>query len=144
LPGQPPQGRRLEARDAAVRGIVPADVYGYDEAGLLLLEIVNSERQYASPKGPATFELAFRVSRFRPVRSTSIEVFRKMLVPAAAPKAWPRPSVPVAPVTAQSRQAADDAAWGLTEQLPAPVASSSNWWDEAETEAFRRAWATNA
>jgi len=64
-----------------IRAIVPCKVYGYDEDGLLLVEVVNSERQYLSPRGPITHELAFRITRFRPVRTTSIDAFRKMLEP---------------------------------------------------------------
>jgi len=68
-----------------IRAIVPCRVeYGLDEDGLLLAEIVNQPRLYSTPRGPVTRELAFRVSRFRPVRTTNIEVFQKMLEPLSA------------------------------------------------------------
>lgn len=65
-----------------VRAIVPADVlYGLDEPGLLLAEIKNCKRNYRCPKGSMFVELCFRCSRFRPVQTTNIEVFLKMLEP---------------------------------------------------------------
>jgi hypothetical protein len=65
-----------------VREILPCKAFGYDEDGLRHVEIVNPVILYATPLGPATFELTFRVSRFRPVRTTNIDVFLEMLVPA--------------------------------------------------------------
>src|SRR5262245_41415899 len=63
-----------------IRAIVPCRVlYGLDEDGLHLVEIVNPT-QVSIFK----FELAFRMSRFRPVHTTSIEVFEKMLEPVPA------------------------------------------------------------
>jgi hypothetical protein len=64
-----------------IREIVPCKEMGFDEDGLRLVEIVNLGRRYVSPTGPVTHELAFRVSRFRPVRTTNIDVFRQMLEP---------------------------------------------------------------
>ena len=54
---------------------------GFDEDGVWLEEIVNAPRLYNSPKGPVVLELAFRVSRFRPLRTTNIDAFLKMLEP---------------------------------------------------------------
>jgi hypothetical protein len=66
-----------------VRAYVPCrKLYALNEDGLLLEEIVNIERNYKCPLGPVRCELSFRVSRFRPVRTTNIDVFRKMLAPA--------------------------------------------------------------
>jgi hypothetical protein len=64
-----------------IREIVPCKDLGYDEDGLRLVEIVNPGGWYVSPSGPVLRELAFRVSRFRPVRTTNIDVFRQMLEP---------------------------------------------------------------
>src|SRR6476620_7200793 len=64
-----------------VRVIIPCKCYGYSEDGLRLVEIVNTPKQYASPTGPMVHELAFRVSRFRPLRTTNIDAFLKMLEP---------------------------------------------------------------
>ena len=65
-----------------IRAIVECRVaYGYDEDGLLLMEIVNRPDHYVSPRGRITHELAFRVSRFRPIQTTSIDVFTDMLEP---------------------------------------------------------------
>ena len=54
---------------------------GYDEDGLRLVEIVNAPRQYESPTGPVVDEIAFRLSRFHPVRTTNIDALLKMLEP---------------------------------------------------------------
>jgi hypothetical protein len=43
---------------------------------------VNPALEYLAPSGSVTHELAFRISRFRPVRPTSIDVFLEMLEPA--------------------------------------------------------------
>ena len=64
-----------------IRHIIAREAYGYAEDGLLLEEIINPALQYRSPRGPITIELMFRIRRFRPVRSTNIDVFLKMLVP---------------------------------------------------------------
>ncbi len=64
-----------------IRAIVPCKVYGYDEDGVWLVELVNTPRQYESPTGPVVHELAFRISRFRPLRTTNIDTFLKMLEP---------------------------------------------------------------
>jgi hypothetical protein len=64
-----------------IRAIVDCHALGYDEDGLLLEEIVNPVCLRDSPSGPFRGEVCFRISRFRPVRTTSIEVFQKMLEP---------------------------------------------------------------
>ena len=65
-----------------IREIVPCKVFGFDEDALRLVEIVNPALEYLAPSGSVTHELAFRISRFRPVRTTSIDVFLEMLEPA--------------------------------------------------------------
>lgn len=46
------------------------------------MEIVNKVRRYLCPDGRSRKrEKAFRMSRFRPVRTTNIEVFTRMLEP---------------------------------------------------------------
>ena len=63
-----------------IRAIVPCRaLFGRDEDGLHLVEIVNPTLPRKS--GWVNGELAFRISRFRPVRTTSIDVFTKMLKP---------------------------------------------------------------
>lgn len=63
-----------------VRAIVPCRGQGYDEDGIRLAEIVNPTLSLRCPNGQRIWtELAFRMSRFRPVRTTSIEVFTQML-----------------------------------------------------------------
>jgi hypothetical protein len=64
-----------------VRDIFDASVYGHDEPGLLLDEIVNPVRRYISLAGPCECEQFFLAFRFRPVRTTNIDVFTKMLEP---------------------------------------------------------------
>ena len=64
-----------------IREIVPRGAYGYDEDGLFLVEIVNPLCIHLYPSGPMKGELQFRVSRFRPVRTTNIDAFLKMLEP---------------------------------------------------------------
>jgi hypothetical protein len=76
-----------------IRTIVPCKVYGYDEDGLFLVELVNPVRVHNSPRGPMKGELKFRVSRFRPVHTTNIDVFLAMLEPMPARK--PAELVPV-------------------------------------------------
>jgi hypothetical protein len=67
--------------DYTVRGIVPlAD--GHDEDVLWLAEIVNPRRLLSGPNGRRRrTELCFRMSRFRPLRATNIDVFLQMLAP---------------------------------------------------------------
>jgi hypothetical protein len=65
-----------------VRAIVSCVADGYDEDGLRLVEIVNPKRRLRWPSGRCQrIELCFRMSRFRPVRTTSIDVFTRMLEP---------------------------------------------------------------
>lgn len=65
-----------------VRAIYPGRAHGYDEDGLRLVEIVNRRGTYWSPDGRRRrCELAFRMSRFRPLRTTNIDVFTRMLEP---------------------------------------------------------------
>ena len=68
----------VRGRVYTVREVVPMMREGWDEDGLLLEEIVNPIQ--TRPNGN-TFELTFRMSRFRPVRTTSIDIFRAMLEP---------------------------------------------------------------
>jgi hypothetical protein len=72
----------VRGRVYTVRDVVPMMRKGWDEDGLFLEEIVNPIR--TKPDG-STFELAFRMSRFR--SRTNISVFRRMLetVPARQP-----------------------------------------------------------
>jgi hypothetical protein len=67
-----------------VRAIAPRVVHGYDEDGLLLAEIVNPVLTIKSGTGTRESELAFRMSRFRPLRATNIDVFLDMLEPVPA------------------------------------------------------------
>jgi len=68
-----------------VRSIVPRGIYGFDDDGLLLAEIRNPLAWYPTGAGPRVFcELHFRARRFRPLRTTNIDVFTKMLEPAPA------------------------------------------------------------
>jgi hypothetical protein len=46
-----------------------------------LVEVVNAELNYTCRSGPVRCELSFRVSRFRPVQRTNIDVFQKLLKP---------------------------------------------------------------
>jgi len=67
-----------------IRHIVPRGVYGFDDHGLLLVEIVNPPLWYASRwdwGGRVRRELHFRARRFRPLRTTNIDVFTRMLEP---------------------------------------------------------------
>jgi hypothetical protein len=55
-----------------IRAIVPCKALGFNEDGMLLEEIVNPVRLLYSPRlGFAEGELKFRISRFRPVRTTA-------------------------------------------------------------------------
>jgi hypothetical protein len=66
-----------------VRALLPESAFpkgtfvGPAEDALHLFEIANPVRRIGGRK----FELAFRVSRFRPVRTTNIDVFLRMLEP---------------------------------------------------------------
>jgi hypothetical protein len=64
------------------RSVLPYKRQGlYTEDGVRLVEIVNRPRRWRSPTGWRDTELAFRISRFRPVRSTNIDVLLQMLEP---------------------------------------------------------------
>ena len=69
-----------------VRDIFDAAPYGHHgEAGLLLDEIVNSVLPYTACNGePVVVEQFWLGFRFRPVRTTDIEVFERMLEPVPA------------------------------------------------------------
>jgi hypothetical protein len=64
-----------------IRAIIDCRAWGYDEDGLLLAEIVNPKRIHVTRFRPRLSEVKFRMSRFRPVRTTNIDVFLKMLEP---------------------------------------------------------------
>jgi hypothetical protein len=64
-----------------VREVLDARPYGFDHDGLLLVEIVNPVLDYLAPTGPVRCEQFFLAFRFRPLRTTSIEVFTRMLEP---------------------------------------------------------------
>ena len=72
-----------------VRAVFDARPHGYDQDALLLEEIVNPVRRYIAPAGVVEVEQFFLVFRFRPVRTTSIEVFTRMLVPTPAREVEP-------------------------------------------------------
>lgn len=71
-----------------VRDIVPKEAFRpgtYEEPaedGLHLVEVINPPIVDRLPGCARTTELAFRVSRFCPVRTTNIDVFTAMLAPA--------------------------------------------------------------
>jgi hypothetical protein len=65
-----------------IRDIFDARRYGHDDLGLLMEEIVNPIRRYISEHGPVTCEQFWLSYRFRPLRTTNIDVFLKMLEPA--------------------------------------------------------------
>jgi hypothetical protein len=67
-----------------VRAIALRIMRGYDEDGLHLEEIVNPVLTIKSDTGTRESELAFRMSRFRPLRATNIDVFLEMLEPVPA------------------------------------------------------------
>ena len=69
-----------------VREMVDARARGYtdEDWGLRLVEIVNRKRWYTPPNGRIFTEMFFSASRFRPLRSTNIDVFLKMLEPTPA------------------------------------------------------------
>ena len=64
-----------------VREVIDTRGHGYDEDALLLEEIRNPVRVYVTPAGPVRTEVYFFASRFRPLRTTHIDVFTKMLEP---------------------------------------------------------------
>ena len=72
-----------------IRTILHREPLGLDQDGVLLEEIVNPVRWYTAPAGPIRAELHFRVDRFRPVRTTNIDVFTRMLEPAPRESAEP-------------------------------------------------------
>lgn len=62
-----------------------------DGAGLLLAEIVNPQFEWINGN---VGEVAFRVRRFRPAKTTSLDVFERMLAPSPkCREADQRPSV---------------------------------------------------
>ncbi len=65
-----------------VRDIFDARPYGHDEPGLLLVEVVNPLQQYMSRRGSVVCEQFWLGFRFRPLPTTNIDVFKKMLEPA--------------------------------------------------------------
>jgi hypothetical protein len=66
-----------------VRAIYAGRADGRNEDGVWLVEIVNPTLLLKAPNGRlSTTELAFRMSRFRPLRTTNIDVFTAMLEPA--------------------------------------------------------------
>ena len=64
-----------------IRQIVACRALGYDEDGLRLVEVVNAPHVHQCPWGTHKSELSFRSSRFRPVRTTSIDANLKKLEP---------------------------------------------------------------
>ena len=65
-----------------VRGFAP-DWYFYGPS-IYLEEIVNAPGFYARWEGDTiggTYEVAWPIVRFRPVKTTSIEIFRKLVAP---------------------------------------------------------------
>jgi hypothetical protein len=64
-----------------VRDVFDARRYGFDQDGLLLEEIINPVLDYVAPAGHVRIEQFFLAFRFRPLRTTSIEAFHKMLEP---------------------------------------------------------------
>jgi hypothetical protein len=64
-----------------IRHIFDARPFGYDEPGILLVEVVNPVLEYVAPGGDYTGEQFFLASRFRPLHDTNIEVFTQMLEP---------------------------------------------------------------
>jgi hypothetical protein len=63
-----------------IRESFDASPYGYEENGLLLVEIVNPARWYVTPTGRRVeCEQFWLAHRFRPMRTTNIDVFLEML-----------------------------------------------------------------
>jgi hypothetical protein len=65
-----------------VREVFDARAHGFDHDGLLLDEVVNPVLDWIAPAGPVRCEQFWLTFRFRPVRTTSIDVFTSMLQPA--------------------------------------------------------------
>jgi hypothetical protein len=76
-----PRGKYLH-HAVWVRDAFDARPYGFDQDGLLLEEIINPVLDYLAPAGPVRIEQFFLAIRFRPLRTTSVEVFTRMLEPA--------------------------------------------------------------
>jgi hypothetical protein len=72
-----------------IREVFDARPYGYDEAAILLDEVVNPVRRYIAPAGPVRCEQFFLGNRFRPLHDTSIEIFTQMLQPVPTAPAEP-------------------------------------------------------
>jgi hypothetical protein len=73
-----------------VRAIAPCKDHGHNEDGLHLVEIVNKPRSHRCPDGRRRkCEAAYRMSHFRPLRMTSIDIFTRMLEPAPRETAEP-------------------------------------------------------
>ena len=65
-----------------IRELVPAGPLCRNDC-VRLEEIVNAVRRYTAASGERVWvELTFRADRFRPIRTTNIEVFTAMLEPA--------------------------------------------------------------
>ena len=65
-----------------IRRIFCARRYGHDDVGVLLNEVRNPVRRYFTRTGRnVRCEPFFLSYRFRPVKPTSIEVFRRLLEP---------------------------------------------------------------
>jgi hypothetical protein len=64
-----------------VREVFDARPHGFDHDALLLVEIVNPVLDYVAPAGPVRCEQFFLAFRFRPLRTTGIDVFTRMLEP---------------------------------------------------------------
>lgn len=65
-----------------IRKIIYCRADRHDEDGLLLEEIINPRKLLMTPRGTRRrVELAFRMSRFRTLRATNIDIFTAMLEP---------------------------------------------------------------
>jgi hypothetical protein len=64
-----------------MREVFDARPHGFDHDALLLAEILNPVLDYIAPAGPVRCEQFFLAFRFRPLRTTSIDVFTRMLEP---------------------------------------------------------------
>lgn len=68
-----------------VRAIVPTRLEGWNEDGVLLAEIRNPSMRLLTFRGTKQWgEVVFRMSRFRPLRATNIDVLLEMLEPVPA------------------------------------------------------------
>ena len=79
-----PLAMPCEGNVYTVRAVLDARPYGFDCDALLLEEVVNPVMAHTTaPVAGAVFEVEqfFLAWRFRPVRTTSIEVFEKLLEP---------------------------------------------------------------